>query len=258
MSRLDVYLTENGFFDSRSKAKQQIESGRVSVNGKTEKRASFIINQPCDIKISGTDISFVSRGGFKLLSALNSFEFDVSGLVCADIGASTGGFTDCLLQNGAKKVYAIDCGTNQLHPSLKSNSKVIGIENLNARNIQENTIPEKCDLAVMDVSFISQTLLFDPIRKILKEDGTLITLIKPQFEVGKRFVKKGVLKDKKLQKEAIVRVYESALSNKFNMIKISKCPILGGDGNQEYTAMFNIKSENPIDLSKNLLSQIIQ
>ena len=182
--RADLYLASNGFCESRSKAAASIEAGCVFVNGKAVTKCSFDIKDADAVEIRGEVIPDVSRGGLKLRGAFEAFGVTCSGLTCVDIGASTGGFTDVLLKNGAKKVYAVDCGRGQLHSSLQKDERVVNIEGFNARELSVDTLGQTCDMAVMDVSFISQTLLHKATSDVLNENGIFISLIKPQFEVG--------------------------------------------------------------------------
>ena len=240
MMRLDVYLTENGICESRSKAQEYIKSSLVSVNGKTVNKPSYIVAENDTVTLSDEGICpYVSRGGLKLKGALDAFHFDPSGMVCIDIGASTGGFTDCLLKCGASRVYAVDSGTSQLHPSLMSDGRVISRENTNARYLSESDFSEKMDLCVMDVSFISQTKLYASVVNVLKNGGAFISLIKPQFEVGREGIGKGgIVKDTRLREKAVKNVISAAET--FGLINKGVCisSIKGGDGNVEYLAYF--------------------
>lgn len=238
--RLDLYLSENGFCRSRSRAKELIVSGAVTVGGKTVLKPSYEV---CDGDAVVCDTSsqcrYVSRGGLKLERALDYFGISPEGLVCIDIGASTGGFTDCLLQHGAAKVYAIDSGTAQLDDSLASDPRVVSYENMNARYITADDIGGKCRLAVMDVSFISQTKLFPAVTEILEPGGVLISLIKPQFEVGRSGIGKGgIVKDAKKRLTAVDNVCRSAAEYGLVCRGTVLSPIEGGDGNTEYLACF--------------------
>ena len=236
--RADIYLTEKGIAASRQKAKRLIEEGFVFANGKAITKASTELTDEI-IEIKGEVMPYVSRGGLKLKGAIESFSLDVSGLVCLDVGASTGGFTDCLLQNGANKVYAVDCGHNQLDKKLIHDNRVISIEGFNAREISPEIIPEKVDIAVMDVSFISQTLIHPALVSVLKKGALFVTLIKPQFEAGRSNIgKNGIVKNEKARKLSVERVVDSCASLDMNLMGICESPIKGGDGNIEYTAVF--------------------
>lgn len=243
MKRLDVYLAENGLCESRSKAQELIKCGYVTVNAKSVNKPSFQISDTDMVEVNDEGACpYVGRGGLKLKGALDAFNFDPSGMVCIDIGASTGGFTDCLLKHGAKRVYAVDSGSSQLHPSLMQDARVISLENTNARYLTDADFTEKMDLAVMDVSFISQTKLYPAVVNVLNPDGTLISLIKPQFEVGRDGVGKGgIVKDDKLRKNAVDGVISAAKTFGLENDGLIVSPIMGGDGNTEYLAVFKLK-----------------
>lgn len=239
--RLDVYLTEKGYCESRKKASDIIKAGNVFVCGRCVQKAAFDLEleKETEIKIIGDICQYVGRGGLKLERAIECFKIDVSGLVCADIGASTGGFTDCLLQRGAKKVYAVDSGKDQLHKKLRQDERVVCMEETNARYLTSDYLGEKCDLAVMDVSFISQTLLYGSVSNILKDSGRFISLIKPQFEAGRENIgKKGIVKDEKVRRAVCDNIKAYAEKSGFECIEIIDSPILGGDGNKEFLALF--------------------
>ena len=237
--RLDKYLAENGFADSRTLAARMIEAGLIRVNGTVQKKPSFDVPDGATIEADGELIPYVSRGGLKLKGALDAFELSPKGMICADIGASTGGFTDCLLQEGAVKIYAIDSGRDQLHEKLRSDPRVVSMESFNARNLTPAHLDEAVDLVVTDVSFISQTLLHAPIASILKDGGVFVSLIKPQFEVGRENLGKGgIVKNPKARREAARRVMASAMTAGLSPIAITVSPITGGDGNVEYLAYF--------------------
>lgn len=238
--RLDVYLTERGDTESRSRAQELIKSGSVTVNGKRVTKASYPVEDCDDVALLREQICpYVSRGGFKLEAALKGFMVDVRGLVCADIGASSGGFTDCLLQHGAIRVYAIDSGSGQLHPSLLRDDRVISRENCNARYLSEHELPEAVDLMVMDVSFISQTKLYHALVPRMKDGALLLSLIKPQFEVGRSGVGKGgIVRDEAKRREAVETVVSCAEVFGLHCEAVIPSPIRGGDGNVEFLACF--------------------
>ena len=244
--RADLFLFTGGHVKSRQKGKALIENQCVLIDGKLVTKPSQEIDEQIDHKIEITDdCIYVSRGGLKLEAILDSAKIDVNGKICLDIGASTGGFTDCLLRRGASKVYAIDSGSNQLDKELKNDIRVVSIENFNARNDLSEVVSEKIDVITIDVSFISQTLIIPSAFKTLGEDGIYVSLIKPQFEVGKAGVGKGgIVKDKKFRKLAVMRVVECANSLGYYCKSLIKSPILGGDGNTEYLAVFSKKGEN--------------
>lgn len=233
--RIDSYLAQNGLAKSRSFAKTLIDEGFVTVNGIKVTKPSLDVSGEDDVKVTGTPYEYVGRGGLKLEAALKKFGVEVEKSVCVDIGASTGGFTDCLLKNGAAKVYAVDSGSGQLDEKLRVDSRVVNIENFNARYLTEKTLGEKCDIAVTDVSFISQTLIHPAVRAVLKENGVFVSLIKPQFECGREGLGKGgIVKNGKEIKKAIERVLKSAEENFLGCSGLIKSPVTGGDGNTEY------------------------
>lgn len=239
MSRIDVFLAENGFCESRSLGARLVEAGFVYCNGTLVSKPSQPVLPGDEIAIRENPLTrFVSRGGLKLEAALEGFQVSPAGKICVDIGASTGGFTDCLLQHGAEKVYAVDSGTGQLHPSLKNNACVISMENTNARFLNESMV-EPCDLAVMDVSFISQSLLYSAVCRVLKPEGVFISLIKPQFEVGREHLSKnGIVRDARAREAAILHLKEEAKKHRLVLKETLPSPITGGDGNTEYLAYF--------------------
>lgn len=243
--RIDKYLYEQGYAKSRSYALTMINQNIVYCNGKSVTKASLNVSENDVIEIRGEILKYVSRGGLKLEKALKHFNVTVNGAICVDIGASTGGFTDCLLQEGASRVYAIDSGREQLASKLRADPRVISIENTNVRFIDENTLPEQCDVAVCDVSFISQTLLHTNIAMLLKDSATFITLIKPQFEVGRSGLSKhGIVKNDDLRRAAQTKVIESATACGFKLLGLTDSPIQGGDGNLEYLACFQYHKLN--------------
>ncbi len=233
--RLDQYLTKNALAPSRNRASELIEGGFITVNDKIIKKNSYEIKDEDRVSVIGTDHDFVGRGGMKIEAALDNFGVVPSGLICVDIGASTGGFTDCLLMRGAKRVYAVDSGHGQLAEKLLVDERVVNLEGCNARYLDRTLIPEFCDLAVCDVSFISQTLIHASVKEILTESGVFLSLIKPQFECGREMLGKGgIVKDKKSHEYAIRRVVSSANEHGLSPIGIMKSPIKGGDGNTEF------------------------
>ena len=237
--RIDVFLAEKGFAPSRSKAKEYIDSGRVFVNGAPVKKAGCEVDGTEDIRIENTD-KFVSRAGRKLEAALDIFGIDVTDLSALDLGASTGGFTDCLLQRGAKRVIALDVGRDQLDKSLREDERVFVMENTNARDIFPEDLPFLPDIITTDLSFISQTLVYPAVARVL-EKGYFISLVKPQFEAGRENIGKGgIVKDKdgKIKKAVLKKIERSALENGFRLINTAPSPIEGGDGNTEYLALF--------------------
>lgn len=240
--RADLYLVTNLYTESRQKAQRFIKNGYVSIDGKTIDRPSAEIDENIEhsVKITETESErYVSRGGLKLEGAMRAFGISAEGLVCADIGASTGGFTDCLLQSGAEKVYAFDSGRSQLHPSLASDPRVISKEGFNARYITEADVGEPVDIAVMDVSFISQTMIIPNLSRLIKDGGRFVTLIKPQFEAGRSALgKNGIVKHKEDRLAAVIKVLKCAAENGLSFDGLIPSPIKGGDGNEEFLASF--------------------
>ncbi|MBQ8342441.1 MAG: TlyA family RNA methyltransferase [Clostridia bacterium] len=237
--RLDVYLAEHGFAESRERAKRLIVAGQVLVNGKTADKPSAEVTGEPEIEVLSTN-DFVGRGGQKLEEALRVFGVDPKGVRALDIGASTGGFTDCLLRHGAVQVVALDAGCDQLHPKLRADSRVINIEKYNARNLAVADVG-RVSLAVMDVSFISQTYILPRLPEVLTENGCAITLIKPQFEAGRGALnKKGLVKSPRDRIMAIQRVLTAAAACGLICRGLAPSPIRGGDGNEEYLAYFTL------------------
>lgn len=233
--RLDTYLAKNGLAKSRTRAAELISGGFVTVGGVVVTKNSYEVDENSDIAVTGEEHSFVGRGGMKLDAALDNFGIDVTGFICADIGASTGGFTDCLITRGASHVYAVDSGHDQLDEKLRHDPRVTNIENCNARFLDESVIPVKCSAAVCDLSFISQTLVIPAVTNILSDGGYFVSLIKPQFECGRVALGKGgIVKDKKQHTSAIRRVLSCAVENGLAPQKLMKSPIRGGDGNTEF------------------------
>lgn len=241
-SRLDVELVSRGILPTREIAKKAIDALKISVNGKTQRKPSFKVSTNDKIELLDNEFTrYVSRGAYKLESALDAFSINVTGMTAVDFGASTGGFTDVLLQRGAKVVYAIENGVGQLHQKLLTDSRVVSLENTNARYIDKGFIP-LCDIAVMDVSFISQTKLYKSVTNTLRKGGIFISLIKPQFEAGRNYLNKnGIVKDVTVHKRVIEAVKKEAQVYNLEFINIIDSPILGGDGNKEFLAYFEYK-----------------
>lgn len=244
--RADVYLFASGNAKSRQGAKALIESGNVLLDGVKILKPSFNIDENAEHTVLIINKpKFVSRGGEKLDFALSSFGVDVSDKSCIDIGASTGGFTDCLLQRGARSVCAVDSGHSQLDISIAGDERVTPIEKYNARFMQESDFPHKFDIAVMDVSFISQTLIHRGIFDVLHDGGMLISLVKPQFECGRAALNsQGVVRSAADRMYAIERVVQSAVLSGFSVLDITRSPIEGGSGNAEYL-LLSVKSDAP-------------
>lgn len=234
--RLDVLLVREGYALTREKAKTIIMSGNVFVNGQREDKAGTVFD-PDKIKImvKGKTLKYVSRGGLKLEKAIRNFDLQMEGKICMDIGASTGGFTDCMLQNGAGKVYAIDVGHGQLDWKLRNDERVICMEKTNFRYVVPGDIKDELDFASVDVSFISLTKILIPARNLLKPAGEMVCLIKPQFEAGREKVgKKGVVKDPKVHQEVIRKVIDFADYLGFEILHLDYSPVKGPEGNIEY------------------------
>lgn len=233
--RLDVLVLERGLAPSREKAKTMIMEGIVFVNGQRGDKAGDLTDEAAEIEVRGKMLPYVSRGGLKLEKALAVFPIALADAVCIDIGSSTGGFTDCMLQNGAAKVYAIDSGRGQLAWSLRSDTRVICMEKTNFRYLTEEALPEKADFASADVSFISLKKILPPAFALLKDDGEMVCLIKPQFEAGKEKVgKKGVVRDKGIHREVITEIAAFSKETGFFPTGLSFSPIKGPEGNIEY------------------------
>jgi len=232
MSRLDIELVNRGLARSRTIAQTLIEQGAVLLNGQPAEKSSTLISPADNLELIA-DLPYVSRAGVKLEKALDEFGVNPAGLVVLDVGASTGGFTDCLIQNGANKVYAVDVGTDQLNPELKTNPKIVSLEKTDIRNLV--SLPEKVDLAVIDVSFVSLTKVLPAVKKFLKPNAKIIALVKPQFEVGPDVVnKKGVVTDLKIREKALQGVITWTEQNQFIFLKKTESPISGTEGNIEY------------------------
>ncbi len=233
--RLDVALVEKGFVESREKAKALIMSGIVYVNNQKSDKAGNTVKQDDIIEVRGETLKYVSRGGLKLEKAVKVFDFSIDGCICADIGASTGGFTDCMLQNGAKKVYAIDVGYGQLAWKLRTDERVINLERTNFRYVTREQIHEELDFASVDVSFISLSLILPVMHTLLKDGGQAVCLIKPQFEAGKENVgKKGVVRDKNVHIAVIEKIINVISENNFSLLGLDFSPVKGPEGNIEY------------------------
>lgn len=243
--RLDLYLVENGFTESREKAKALIMSGIVYVNDQKELKAGRDLKVDDIVEVRGSTLKYVSRGGLKLEKAMQEFPIDLSDCTCMDIGASTGGFTDCMLQNGAKKVYSIDVGYGQLAWKLRSDERVVNMERTNFRYVTHNEIPEEIDFASVDVSFISLKIILPVMYELLKENGEAVCLIKPQFEAGREKVgKKGVVRDVNVHIEVIENIVGFAAGQKFKVLGLSFSPVKGPEGNIEY--LVYLKKTNEI------------
>ncbi len=233
--RLDILLVNGGYAPSREKAKALIMAGQVYVNGQKEDKAGTKFDIYSSLEVRGQTLKYVSRGGLKLEKAMSCFPVDLNGKVCMDIGASTGGFTDCMLMNGASKVYAMDVGHGQLAWKLRNDERVVCMERFNVRYLTEEDLPEKPAFASIDVSFISLKLILGPVKAALSEDGQIIALIKPQFEAGRESVgKKGVVRDPKVHEQVIEKVWSFAQGIGLTVRGLTYSPVRGPEGNIEY------------------------
>lgn len=256
--RLDVALVDKGFAESREKAKALIMAGIVFVNNQKSDKAGNTVKPDDVIEVRGETLKYVSRGGLKLEKAVSSFGLDLKEYICADIGASTGGFTDCMLQNGAKKVYSIDVGYGQLAWKLRTDERVINLERTNFRYVTETQVPDKLDFASVDVSFISLSLILPVMRTLLKDGATAVCLIKPQFEAGKENVgKKGVVRDKNVHIAVIEKIICLIAENKFSLLGLDFSPVKGPEGNIEYLCYIK-KTDNPQNLVEITAQQLVE
>ena len=251
--RLDVLLVQKGLAPSREKAKTMIMEGNVFVDNQREDKAGTFFDPSVNIEIHGNTLRYVSRGGLKLEKAMAQFGITLDDKVCMDIGASTGGFTDCMLQNGAKKVYAVDVGYGQFAWKLRQDPRVVCMEKTNIRYVTPEDIGDALNFASVDVSFISLTKVLGPAKELLKDGGQMVCLIKPQFEAGKDKVgKKGVVRDPAVHKEVIERVILFAKSIGFGILHLDYSPIKGPEGNIEYLVHIvkdaEAKSQEVIDV----------
>lgn len=233
--RLDVLLVKRAMAESREKAKAIIMTGNVFVNEQREDKAGSTFPEDVSIEIKGTPMKYVSRGGFKLEKAVELWQVSLTDKICMDVGSSTGGFTDCMLQNGAAKVYAIDVGTNQLAWKLRKDERVISMEQTNIRYVTREDVPEEIGFSSIDVAFISLKKVLLPVYRLLEEKGRVVALVKPQFEAGREKVgKKGVVRDKKVHLEVVCEIMEYARKIGFTILALSFSPIKGPEGNIEY------------------------
>ncbi len=233
--RLDILVTERGLAASRERAKRLIMEGKVFVDGQREDKPGMTFAEDCEVTLKGEDMPYVSRGGYKLEKAMKTFPLALTGNVCMDIGASTGGFTDCMLQNGAARVYSVDVGYGQFAWSLRTDPRVVCMEKTNVRYLTEKEIPEPLDFASCDVSFISLSKVLPAAYNLLKQGGQMVCLIKPQFEVGKDKVgKKGVVREPSVHREVIAKVVEDVKVIGFTPLGLTFSPVKGPEGNIEY------------------------
>ena len=239
MPRLDQLLVSRGFFSSRERARRAVMAGIVEVTGRVVDKPGTMIEENAELTVTGPKEPFVSRAGRKLAGALDHFTIDPAGLVCLDVGASTGGFTDCLLQRGARRVYAVDVGRGQLDYSLRQDERVMVLEGVNARHLEAGDIPEACDLITLDLSFISLTKVIPAVLPFLAPEGRLLALIKPQFEAGKGQVGKGgVLRNERRRQQVVHRVCGELTSLGLQALGIVDSQVTGSKGNREAFALF--------------------
>lgn len=235
--RIDIYLSENGYVKSRERAKTLVKAGQVQVNGVVVSKPSYNVPEEADVKITGEQLKYVGRGGLKLEKALSVFDINLENKICLDIGASTGGFTDCMLQNGASYVYAVDVGHDQLDETLANDKHVKNMERTNIRDLTpEDFVPNPSFIAT-DVSFVSLKQILPKIKELLPENGEAVVLIKPQFEAGKAAIgKNGIVKDKKVHEKVLADIVSFCFSQQLEVKNLIHSPISGGDGNVEYLA----------------------
>ena len=257
--RLDVLLVNRGLAQSREKAKAIIMSGNVLVNGQREDKAGSMFDDKVEITLKSIPLKYVSRGGLKLEKAIVKHGLVLDGKVCMDIGSSTGGFTDCMLQNGAEKVYAVDVGTNQLAWKLRQDPRVVSMERTNIRYVTPDQIGEPIDFASVDVSFISLTKILEPAKALLAEAAQMVCLIKPQFEAGREKVgKKGVVRDPKVHEEVVETIMTYVTGLGFRILAIDYSPIKGPEGNIEYLLYMEKGIDQVEENTEDTLDQWIQ
>lgn len=256
--RLDILLVKRRLAPSREKAKALIMAGCVLVNGEREDKAGTMFADTAEIVIKGNTLRYVSRGGLKLEKAMQQFALILEGCVCMDVGASTGGFTDCMLQNGAEKVYAVDVGYGQLDWKLRQDGRVVCMEKTNIRYVTPEDIPEQIDFASIDVSFISLSKVLGPVQKLLREEGEIVCLIKPQFEAGREKVgKKGVVRDPAVHREVIRTVADCARQLGFALLELDFSPVKGPEGNIEYLLHLRNGKADGYDLAEEQISRVV-
>lgn len=255
--RLDVLLVKRNLAESREKAKAYIMAGNVFVDGVREDKAGSSFEETVQIEVKGLAMKYVSRGGFKLEKAVDQFGVNMEGKTCMDVGSSTGGFTDCMLQNGAVKVFAIDVGTNQLAWKLRTDERVVSMEKTNIRYVTPEDIGQLVEFVSIDVAFISLSKVLGPVYELMAEKAEIVCLIKPQFEAGREKVgKKGVVRDKKVHEEVIVAVTSFAAATGFELLRLDYSPIKGPEGNIEYL-LYARKNEREAEEARNASLQAI-
>ena len=250
-ARLDTFLVDKGLYESRARAQAAIMAGQIMINEQKIDKPGTQIATDSTIRILGNKLPYVSRGGLKLEKALKVFPLSLQGKIVADLGASTGGFTDCALQNGATKVYAVDVGYGQLAWSLRNDPRVINMERTNVRFMEADTLADKIDVATIDVAFISLDKILPAAKKLLAEDGAVLALVKPQFEAGKENVgKKGVVRDAKIHAEVIRKILLIARSEGLIPAGLDYSPIKGPEGNIEFLLYLTMQGEDKVDETK--------
>lgn len=256
--RLDILVYEKGFTDSREKAKAIIMAGQVYVDNQKADKCGTSYDENSKIEVRGKTLRYVSRGGLKLEKAMNNFDFELKDKITMDIGASTGGFTDCMLQNGAKKVYSIDVGYGQLAWTLRNDPRVVNLERTNMRKVTNEQVPDAIDFFSIDVSFISLKLILPVARRLMAENAQAVCLIKPQFEAGREKVgKKGVVRNPDVHIEVVQSIIDFCLENGFDVLNLDYSPIKGPEGNIEYLIHIQ-KSDSPKLLTATTAQQLVE
>lgn len=256
--RLDTVVVEMGYAETRSKASAIIMAGQIYVNGQKETKAGYTVKEKDVVEFVGKKMPFVSRGGYKLEKAMKSFGLTLDECICMDIGASTGGFTDCMLQCGASKVYSIDVGYGQLAWKLRTDNRVVNLERTNFRYLTKETVTEEIDFASIDVSFISLKKILPVLFDFLKENGETVALIKPQFEAGREKVgKKGVVRDINTHKEVINEIVDFAYETGFSILNLDFSPIRGPEGNIEYLVYISKSNDKKLLVTKDKINEVV-
>lgn len=257
--RLDILLVEKGIITSRERAKACIMEGKVYVDGQKVDKAGEKVSLSANIEYRGDTLKYVSRGGLKLEKAMNSYNISLEDKVCMDIGASTGGFTDCMLQNGAKRVFSVDVGYGQFAWKLRTDERVVCMERTNIRYVTLEDIGEPLDFASIDVSFISLKKIMPATLNLLKEDGEVVALIKPQFEAGREKVgKKGVVREKETHKEVVYGIIDFLLEQDLNVLGVGYSPIKGPEGNREYLVYFTKDKNKESDFKREDIDAVVE
>ena len=257
--RLDVLLVEQGLADSREKAKAIIMSGIVYVDNNKEDKAGTTFDETAKIEVRGNTLKYVSRGGLKLEKAMDHFGVELAGKVCMDVGASTGGFTDCMLQNGAVKVYSVDVGHGQLAWKLRNDERVVCMEKTNIRYVTPEDIDDKIEFASIDVSFISLTKVLPAVKELLTDSGEIVCLIKPQFEAGRdRIGKKGVIHDPKVHEDVLREIVEFAPSIGWQVQQLDYSPIKGPEGNIEFLGKITVRTQETEPVTPEIIHELVK